>query len=64
MYTQPLRRNEVRQIGSFNAARRPLLEWLAGIELDMPSTTLDSVYGDTAYFSIPCIKLDLNPKKE
>lgn len=30
-----------------NPARRPLLDWLAKMELDIPPTALDSVYGDT-----------------
>jgi hypothetical protein len=63
-YLQPHRRNEVRQIGNYNAARAPLLEWLASAEFDLPSKSLDAIYGDEAELRIPCVKIDLNPNKE
>lgn len=46
-----------------NPARRPLLDWLAQLELDVPASTLDSVFGDSVTLTIPCIKINLNPKE-
>lgn len=46
-----------------NPARRPLLDWLASMELDIPPTGLDTVYGDTVTLAIPCIKINLTPKE-
>lgn len=62
-YYAPVRRNRVGMIGSDDPARRPLLEWLAGVELDLPQRTLDAVFADTTIISIPCLKIDLTPKE-
>jgi hypothetical protein len=63
-YYQPLRRNSVGEVGDTDPRRRPLLELLAGLELDLRSGALDSVYADTADIAVPCLRLDLNPKEK
>lgn len=63
-YLQPLRRNAVGEVGGNDPQRRPLLELLAGLELDLPRNALDSVFADTADIAVPCIRLNLNDPKE
>jgi hypothetical protein len=60
-YLQPLRRNIVGVLDTYDAAQEPLLQWLRGIELNLPSATLDMVYADDALITIPCIKIKLTP---
>jgi hypothetical protein len=63
-YRQPQLRNRVGEIGEPNAARRPLLEWMETVEFDAPSRSLDSVWGDSTVITIPCVHVNLAPKKE
>lgn len=63
-YWQPNRPNVVRVRGAYNAAREPFLDWLRQSHLDMPASALDTVYGDTAMFTVPCLKIDLNPDQK
>ncbi len=63
-YRRPDLPNDVSVVGAHNAARRPLLAWLAASELDLPRRTLDSIWGDTARITIPCLKIDLKPKEK
>lgn len=60
---QPLLPNAVGELGAANVLRRPLLEWLAAVDLDLPSTSLDAVFGDTTTITVPCLKLDIKPKE-
>lgn len=60
-YRRPSLPNAVAEVGSSYATRRPLLEWLAQVEFDLPATMLDAIYGDTARITVPCLKIDLNP---
>lgn len=62
-YFQPSMDNSVGSLGNFDPARRPLLDWLAGVELDLPRASLDSVFADTADVAVPCIKINLNPQE-
>jgi hypothetical protein len=62
-YRQPDLPNLVGEVGSIDPARRPLLDWLATVDLDLPQRTLDAVYGDTAHLQVPCVKIDLKPKE-
>jgi hypothetical protein len=62
-YRQPYQANGVAELGTNNAARRPLLEWLMQSELELPSRMLDAVFGDTAHLTVPCVKIDLKPKE-
>ena len=64
LYRQPNLPNAVAGVGAYNPARRPLFEWLASVELDLPGKALDSVYGDTADITVPCLKIDLKPKEK
>jgi len=61
VYRRPSMPNAVAEVGSTNAARRPMLEWLEQVEFDLPAATLSAIYGDTARFTVPCLKIDLNP---
>lgn len=60
-YRRPQLANAVAEIGDADPARRPLLEWLAQVEFDLPPAMLDAVYGDTATITVPCLNIDLNP---
>lgn len=62
-YHQPYERNVVGQVGEVEATRQPLLEWLATLELKLEPRALAAVLGDTAKFTVPCIKIDLKPKE-
>lgn len=62
-YFQTFAPNTVGEVGGTNPARRPLLDWLAGVELDLPDKTLDMVFGDQTYVTVPCVKIDLKPKE-
>ena len=64
VYRQPNLPNAVASVGAYNPARRPLFEWLASVELDLPGKALDSVYGDTADITVPCLKIDIKPKEK
>jgi hypothetical protein len=63
-YRQPALPNAVGEVGTPVPARRPLLEWLAAAELDLSRRSLDSVWGDTAKVTVPCIKINLKPKEK
>lgn len=62
-FRQPHLHNRVAEVGGRNPARRPLLEWLEGVNLELPPAVLDSVYGDTALITVPCLRLNLKPKE-
>ncbi|MCG2585397.1 hypothetical protein [Massilia sp. TS11] len=58
-YLQPYAPNIVREVESSEAARRPLLEWLRTIRLNLPDAANDSVFADSFTLSIPCGRMDL-----
>jgi hypothetical protein len=60
-YNQPRLPNWVGEVGEHNPARRPFLDWLRQSDLDLAPPMLDSIYADTARFTVPCLKIDLNP---
>lgn len=62
-YRQPHLPNRVGEVGERQAARRPLLEWMETVELKLPDDTLDSIYGDRALITVPCVRIDLKPKE-
>lgn len=62
-YRKPFLPNTVGEFGSTHPARRPFLEWLAQAELDLPALAADSVFGDQVTLTIPCTKINLNPKE-
>lgn len=72
-YRRPFLPNAVGEVASedpsrgtpvgLNPARRQFLDWLTQIEFDVPESTLNSVFGDSVTLTIPCIKINLNPKE-
>jgi hypothetical protein len=64
MYRQPHMPNVVTSVGDADPARWPLLKWLQGIKLALPDRALDTVFGDTADITVPCLKIDLKPKEK
>ncbi len=64
VYRRPAMPNAVGSVGNEDPARSVLLDWLTGIELKLPAKDLDAIYGDTATITVPCLKIDLNPKEK
>lgn len=64
VYQQPDVPNAVGEIGNADASRRQFMSWLANQQLDIPDADMDSIYGDTVKFTVPCIKLNLKPKEK
>lgn len=64
IYFQPFLKNQVGSIGSSDPAREPLLRYLADIELDMRARSLDAIFADRTTVTVPCLKIDLNPKEK
>lgn len=58
-YMRPYTENKVREIETTNPARKPLLEWLAKISLDLTPKQSLSVLGESFNLHIPCGKVDL-----
>lgn len=63
-YRRPHLPNGVAEVGGTDPARRPLLDWLAQADFDLPPALLDGIYGDTALITVPCFKLDSNPDQK
>jgi hypothetical protein len=63
-YLQPLLPNSVGQVGSVNPRREPLLDWLSTLVLDLNARQLEAAFGDRAKLTVPCGKLQLNPKEK
>mgnify|MGYP001301446747 CR=1 FL=1 len=63
-YRKPFLPNTVGEFGSTHQARRPFLDWLSQVELDLPGPVADSVFGDQVTLTIPCTKINLNPKEK
>lgn len=63
-YRQPAMANAVGEVGPPNPARRPLLQWMAGAEFDLNPKSLDSIFGDTAKVTVPCLKIDIKPQEK
>jgi hypothetical protein len=62
-YLQPARPNRVGEIGASVDARKPLLAWLEGVELEAPPRVLDAAFGDSVRMLVPCVNIDLKPKE-
>lgn len=62
-YLQPRLDNLVGELGTPDPARQPFLRWLAALDFDLPEESLDAIYADTTQFTVPCIKIDLNPQE-
>ena len=63
-YRQPAMPNAVGEVDPPNPARRPLLQWMAGTELQLDGSSLDAVFGDSAKITVPCLKIDLKPQEK
>lgn len=61
-YRQPNLPNAVEELGTHHPARGPFLDWLRQMQLDLPAASHDAVYGDELRFTVPCLKIDLNPQ--
>jgi hypothetical protein len=64
IYRQPYFPNQVGERDAAQASRRPLLEWLSALVLDLKPGQQDAVTGDTVTFTVPCLKIDLTPKEK
>ena len=42
--------------------RQPFLHWLSTLTLKLKQDQLAKVIGDTAKFTVPCIKLEVKPE--
>ena len=62
-YRQPGIANAVGELGEPHPGRRPLLDWLTAVALDLPPESLASVYGDTAQIQVPCMHIHLKPQE-
>jgi hypothetical protein len=58
-YHRPFDDNTVEQVGAEVASRRPFLEWLAKLTLNLDTNTSGFVFASTMKVSIPCGQLDL-----
>lgn len=63
-YLQPGRKNVVAQLDDNNPARQPFIEWLKGVQLDLPASSLEAVYADSLTLTVPCTKLNLNSQEQ
>lgn len=63
-YRQPYYPNRVGEREAAQPSRRLLLEWLSTLVLDLKPGEQDAVAGDTANFTVPCIKIDFTPKEK
>ena len=60
-YRQPNLPNAVRAPIGSSPAHAAFADWLRQMQLDLPAAALDTVYGDDLQFTVPCLKIDLNP---
>lgn len=63
-YRKPFLPNHVGQVGSTHPARSAFLDWLARSELNLAPPAADAVFGDALTLTIPCTKINLNPKEK
>jgi hypothetical protein len=58
-YWQPAMQHDVGEIGASVAVRRPFLDWLASLSLDVPKGTANAILGEELTIRVPCGKIDL-----
>lgn len=63
-YLQPHAPNNVGEVATSDPRRRPLLDWLAGVELALPDATLDAIFADRADLAVPCLKINIKPQEK
>lgn len=60
-YLQPRLPNHVGQLGDYNPERLPFVDWLKGVQLNLPTALQAAVFADSLMLTIPCTRLTLNP---
>lgn len=63
-FRQPMLSNIVGEVGAREPARRPLIDFLERVDLDLPGRTLDAIYGDTTTITVPCLQIDIPPQEK
>jgi hypothetical protein len=58
-YMQPYLPNRVREVETTNPARRPLLEWMRGLQLNFSHEMTNAVFADEFTVMVPCGKIEL-----
>lgn len=58
-YLQPHTLNQVVEVETTNPARKPLLEWLRKLRLNVTQAVNDRVFADQFTVSVPCGKIEL-----
>lgn len=56
---RPWMPNRVAEVGEPEASRRPLLQWIASLELDIPLATMRTAIGQVSIVQVPCTVIDL-----
>lgn len=62
-FRQPMLPNVVGEVDARDPARRPLIDFLERVDLDLPGRTLDAIYGDTTTITVPCLQIDIPPQE-
>lgn len=58
-YHRPFAKNRVQQLDTLNPAREPLLDWLAGVTLNLSDAEQLPLFGNRLIVTVPCGKIDL-----
>jgi hypothetical protein len=61
-YHAPFMNNDVEEIGVSVPARAPLLQWLRKVSLRVSPSQSNRVLGDSFLLSVPCTRLDIQPR--
>jgi hypothetical protein len=61
-YRQPFLPNTVGVLGTADARRQPLVNWLSRAELDLTPRQTDAVFADTADIHVPCAEFAIPPE--
>jgi hypothetical protein len=61
-YRQPFLPNAVGVLGTADARRQPLVDWLSRAELTLLPRQTDAVFGDTADIHVPCADFAIQPE--
>jgi hypothetical protein len=61
-YRQPFMPNSVGVLGTADARRQPLVDWLSRAELDLLPRQTDAVFADSADIHVPCAQFAIPPE--